>query len=55
MTNVEPLGSLILVEKIDQKERKTNFLKERVLRLRLFLFCDKSYIILNFRNVFLLR
>jgi signal recognition particle subunit SRP54 len=24
MTNVEPLGSLILVEKIDQKERKTN-------------------------------
>lgn len=24
MTNLEPLGSLILVEKIDQKERKTN-------------------------------
>lgn len=24
MTNVEPLGSLILVEKIEQSERKTN-------------------------------
>jgi co-chaperonin GroES (HSP10) len=24
MTNIEPLGSLILIEKIEQKERKTN-------------------------------